>query len=179
MDSGPAAALGAAHIASINSDAVIAILTADHYIRDVWGFMDALRTAHHVASDGYIVTLGIQPTFPATGFGYIQRANALTTHNKLTVYQSAGFKEKPDDATARQFLASGDYAWNSGMFIWTAQQALAEFEQQQPEIYGCLQKIQNAFGSDGLRSHHCRRVGQNDQNVRWITRLWNVPSVWR
>ena len=150
-DSGPAAALGVAHIASINPDAVIAILTADHHIADEHGFGVALRAAHAVAGQGYIVTLGIEPSFPSTGFGYIQRAEQLMTVDSLPVYRSAGFKEKPDEETARQFLDSGMYCWNSGMFIWTAKKALTEFERQQPDLHAQLARIQAAFGSATYR----------------------------
>ena len=146
-DSGPAAALGVAHISSIDPGAVIAILTADHHIADEAGFAQALRAAYDVANQNYILTLGIEPTFPATGFGYIQRANQLATVEALPVFQSGGFKEKPKPKTAQQFLDSGMYYWNSGMFIWSAKQALAEFERQQPELYAELNRIQAAFGS--------------------------------
>ncbi len=150
-DSGPAAALGAAYIANQDPDAVIAILTADHYIGDVWRFVDALRAGYEVSQEGYIVTLGITPTHPATGFGYIQQGAPLRALHNLQVYQSAGFKEKPDSATAQTFLDSGLYSWNSGMFIWRAGQALQEFEHQQPELYRTLQTIQAAIGKDNYQ----------------------------
>jgi mannose-1-phosphate guanylyltransferase len=146
-DSGPAAALGVAHINCIDPDAMIAILTADHYISDDAGFLGALRAAYGVANQGYIVTLGIEPTFPATGFGYIQQAGQLTTVGSLSVYHSAGFKEKPTEEVAQQFLDSGIYSWNSGMFIWTAKQAMAEFDRQQPALHALLKRIQAAYGS--------------------------------
>ncbi|HLA43597.1 MAG TPA: sugar phosphate nucleotidyltransferase [Aggregatilineales bacterium] len=152
MDSGPAAALGVAHIAKINPDAVIAILTADHYIGDVWGFCDALRAAHEVAQKGFIVTLGIKPTYPATGFGYIQQGEELITAYNLKIYHSSGFKEKPDNDTARQFVDSKQYSWNSGMFIWSAAQALDEFKRQQPGLYDLLTTIQSAHASADYRA---------------------------
>jgi mannose-1-phosphate guanylyltransferase len=147
QDSGPAAALGVQHITSLDPHAVIAILTADHYISDVWGFNNCLRAAYHVAQQGYIVTLGIKPTFPATGFGYIQQDGLLSETLGLSVYHSGGFKEKPSAEVAQQFLESGRYSWNSGMFIWAGQQALAEFARQQPAIEACLQPIRAAFGT--------------------------------
>lgn len=147
QDSGPAAALGVQHITSIDSQAVIAILTADHYISDVWGFNNCLRAAYEVAQQGYIVTLGITPTYPATGFGYIQQGDLLREINGLTIYLSGGFKEKPNAATAQQFVDSGVYSWNSGMFIWSGAQALSEFTRQQPPIATCLEQIKAAFGT--------------------------------
>jgi len=158
-DSGPAAALGVAHIHSLDPDAVIAILTADHYIRDIEGFRNTLCAAYDVALQGYIVTLGIEPSHPATGFGYIQRAEELQISRSLKVYHSAGFKEKPDVQTALSFLESGLYYWNSGMFIWTAAQAMAEFERQQPQIFATLQAIIADFGTPAY--------------PKTIARLWN------
>lgn len=149
QESGPAAGLGVAHIACLDPQAVIAILTADHYIADVDGFHQALKTAHQVARDGYIVTLGITPDHPATGFGYIQRGDLLQSINGLAVYHSAGFKEKPDTETAKYFLESGQYSWNSGMFVWSAARALEEFGHQQPTICELLNTIQGAFSSEG------------------------------
>jgi mannose-1-phosphate guanylyltransferase len=147
QDSGPAAALGVATIAKRDPQALIAILTADHYIRDVWAFCEALRAAYTVAADGYIVTLGVQPSAPATGFGYIQRGEVLRQVGDWPIYHSAGFKEKPNLETAQQFLQSGLYAWNSGMFIWSAERALAEFAAQQPKLYAPLMAIQAALGT--------------------------------
>ncbi len=139
-DSGPAAGLGTFHIAQRDPDAVIAVLSADHHIAHEKRFLDSLRCAHDVARQGRIVTLGIKPSFPATGFGYIQRGNAIETCGEFTVYESRRFTEKPDEATASAFLSSGMYSWNAGMFIWHAPQVLAEFERQQPEMYAILKQ---------------------------------------
>lgn len=147
QDSGPAAGLGLAHIAKINPEAVVAVLTADHNISKLTAFWDVLRAANELAKREYIVTLGIQPTYPATGFGYIQTGAALESVNNIPVYESAGFKEKPDKATAQQFLESGLYCWNSGMFILPAKLGLAEFKRQQSKIYDNLTLIQEDFGT--------------------------------
>jgi len=140
-DSGPAAGLGTVEIARRDPDAVIAVLSADHHIAHEDRFLDSLRAAHDTALQGYIVTLGIHPSFASTGFGYIQRGDALTEHNGLKVYLSKRFTEKPDAATAHTFVTSGVYSWNAGIFIWTARQVMAEFERQQPQMYTNLQQI--------------------------------------
>jgi mannose-1-phosphate guanylyltransferase len=85
--------------------------------------------------------LGIAPSYPATGFGYIHQGEELFKINNSTCYLSKGFKEKPDIETATAFLLSGEYTWNSGMFIWKASQALAEFERQQPDMYKQFAKL--------------------------------------
>jgi mannose-1-phosphate guanylyltransferase len=135
-ESGPAAALGLSVIYKRDPEATVAILTADHHITRKDVFRDVLAAAYDVAQQGYIVTLGISPSYPATGFGYIHQGEELTKVNGFTAYVSLGFTEKPNAVTATSFLASGDYTWNSGMFIWRADRALEEFARQQPDMYG-------------------------------------------
>ena len=140
-NSGPAAGLGTFHIAQRDPDAVIAVLSADHHIANENRFLEALRCAYDYARKGYIVTLGIKPSFPATGFGYIQRGDEIDKRQEFTIYQSKRFVEKPNEATANVFVSSGMYSWNAGMFIWEAKRALAEFQTQQPEMYQILQEV--------------------------------------
>src|SRR5690606_31863594 len=94
-----------------------------------------------IAQRDHIVTLGISPSYPATGFGYIRQGQTPQTINEFTYYDAIRFAEKPDAVTAATFVTSGEYSWNSGMFIWKASKALAEFERQQPDTYKLLQKI--------------------------------------
>lgn len=133
-DTAPAVLLGMTVIAARDPEATVAILTADHHIADKAGFRAALQSAYDVAQQDTIVTLGIMPSFPATGFGYIRRADALGEYGGLTAYRVLGFTEKPPFEKAVEFLTSGDYSWNSGMFIWKAKQALAEYARQQPAM---------------------------------------------
>jgi mannose-1-phosphate guanylyltransferase len=121
--------------------ACMAILPSDHYIRDRDLFHYILRVAMEVAQKDYLVTLGIAPTFPATGYGYIQRGQPLPDKFSYPVYAVSRFKEKPDEATARQMLQSGDHSWNSGMFIWKTERILAEFGAQMPELKTSLDQI--------------------------------------
>ncbi|MBN1202692.1 MAG: mannose-1-phosphate guanylyltransferase [Anaerolineae bacterium] len=151
QDSGPAAALGTLHIQHRDPDAVIAVLTADHHIADQPKFRRVLSAAGELASREYIVTLGISPSFPSTGFGYIKRGEELAQIDGFQTYHSAGFTEKPDPDTAVQFLTTGLYSWNSGMFIWKAYQVLSEFARQQPTMYALLEEIKRAIGSDSYR----------------------------
>lgn len=144
-DSAPAAGLAAIHLLQRDPDAVMVMLTADHYIQDTAGFRAALAAAAAVAGDGTIVTLGIRPTFASTGFGYIRLGEAQTSIAGLPVHRSAGFVEKPDAATAERFLASGQYVWNSGMFVWRGDRLMAEFAAQQPASYAALQRIAAAL----------------------------------
>jgi mannose-1-phosphate guanylyltransferase len=143
-DSGPAAALGAAVIAKRDPQATIAILTADHHIADKAGFRSALAAACELAQSGTIVTLGIKPDHPSTAFGYIRRGELLTQIAGFDCYRSLGFTEKPDEERAAGFITSGEYSWNSGMFIWKASTAFAEFERQRPGIYPHIVSIRDA-----------------------------------
>ena len=141
----PALALALAYIQKRNPKATIAILTADHYISNRDRFCRVLESAYHVAQDGKIVTLGIAPSHPATGFGYIQQGDLIAEVDGFKVYHSKRFTEKPDIVRATQFLASGQYTWNSGMFIWKVEHAMRDLERYQPAMYALFSYLQNAF----------------------------------
>lgn len=141
-DSGPAAALGISVIQQRDPQATVVLLTADHHIADKDGFRRVLATAHDVAQQNTIVTLGISASLPSTGFGYIQRGTQLSEVNGFRCYKAVRFTEKPDFETAMAFIASGDYSWNSGMFAMRADTAMAEFQRQQPEIYRLMRQLQ-------------------------------------
>lgn len=127
----PAAAAAAlrAH-ARRGADAVIALLPADHQVADVDGFHDAMARAAALAMDGWLVTFGMVPDAPVTGYGYIQRGAALADR----AYAVARFVEKPDPATAEGFLADGRFSWNSGMFVARADRLLEELARFAPAV---------------------------------------------
>ena len=150
-DSGPAAGLAAIHLVHRDPDAVMVMLTADHYIVDVEQFRLVLAAAAEVANDGAIVTLGIKPAGPDTRFGYIELGRAQQILDGFRVYESAGFREKPDLKTAQAFFDGGRHVWNSGMFVWRADRLLAEFERQLPETYHALKGIEAALGGAGAQ----------------------------
>jgi mannose-1-phosphate guanylyltransferase len=145
-----AAAIGLAAIAirEKDPDAIMAVVTADHFIDHVDKFLQTLRAAKQAAKAGYLVTLGIHPTFPSTGFGYIQQGDYLGTYENVVVFRAISFKEKPDQQTARTFLEAEDHSWNSGMFIWQIERILNEIERQMPELHKALKDIKQATGSD-------------------------------
>lgn len=143
---GPAIGLAALHVQQRDPQAVMAVLTADHNIADVAGFQRALRAAQAVALQGHLVTLGITPGFAATGYGYIERGATLPPAEGLPAYRLARFVEKPDPETARRMFASGEYAWNSGMFIWQIERIMQEFERQMPNLFAALQTLRPHLG---------------------------------
>ena len=138
-------ALAAAVLKKRDPQAVMAIQTSDHYIRNRDLFHYLIRTAFDVANKNYLVTLGITPTFPSTGYGYIQQGEPLDGDYKYPVYKVQRFKEKPDQETAQQLLHSGDHSWNSGMFIWRADAILAEIERQMPELFKAVKEVSAAW----------------------------------
>ncbi|MGC8838357.1 MAG: mannose-1-phosphate guanylyltransferase [Anaerolineae bacterium] len=146
----PCVGLAAVHILRRDPHAVMASLHADHVIRDAEGFRQALLAARDVAQDGVLVTLGIQPTHPATGFGYIHRGEQVATSHGLPVYRVRRFVEKPPLPQARAYLESGEYYWNSGIFIWKAATILEQMKRLLPDLYGQLMQVAAAL--DGPRA---------------------------
>src|SRR5512141_750918 len=128
-------------------EAAMAVLPSDHFIRNRDLFHYLLREAFDVAKQGYLVTLGITPAFPSTAYGYIQQGESLSNQFKYPVYRVSRFTEKPDDASAQKMLRLGGHSWNSGMFIWTTERILAEFQMRMPELYAALEKISAALDS--------------------------------
>jgi mannose-1-phosphate guanylyltransferase len=150
---GTASVIGLAAIAlnKLDPEAVMAVVTSDHIIQDEARFHRLLLSAYDVAQQDYLVTLGIAPTFPATGYGYIQRGECIGMFRELKAYRALGFKEKPDEERARSMLESGDHAWNSGMFVWRVSRILEEFAQQMPDLHTKLDEISAAWGHENAR----------------------------
>lgn len=131
----PAAALAALCALEQSSDAMILLLPADHVILDAQAFADAVAVGKRSAADGKLVTFGIKPSAPETGYGYIK--GGVASGDALAVDR---FVEKPDAATAAEYIASGDYFWNSGMFLFKADVYLAELERTAPAIYSTVRE---------------------------------------
>ena len=142
-------ALAAAVLKKRDPEAMMAILTADHFIRDKDLFRYLIRTAFQVASKDYLVTLGITPTFPSTGYGYIEQGEPLDGDYQYPVYEVKRFKEKPDQETAERLLRAGDHSWNSGMFVWKVDVILSEINRQMPELSKVVGEIADAWNTAG------------------------------
>ncbi len=139
-DTANAVGLTAALVADVDAEAELAVVSADHVIRPVERFAAVLETAYRAvaARPDSLVTLGIAPTAPATGFGYVQRGAPTEVPG---VSEVAGFREKPDLVTAEGYLASGEYLWNSGMFVWRARTVLDALARHLPETSAGLRRI--------------------------------------
>jgi mannose-1-phosphate guanylyltransferase len=146
-DTAAAIGLGAALIHRQHPDAVMVVVPADHVIEPAALYQRTLHAAIELAREHpkALITIGIPPTFPATGYGYIHRGHAIPGRGGLAAYQSKGFKEKPRLELATQYLRGGDYYWNSGIFIWTLPAVRAEFQMQHPSLLAALDRIAAAW----------------------------------
>ena len=146
----PAIALAALQAVEEADDPILLVLAADHLIQDVAAFHASIRTALPLAADGKLVTFGIVPTHPETGYGYIEQGHSVGDGG----YAVNRFVEKPDLATARDYLACGNYFWNSGMFMFRASRYLEELERFQPAILAACR----AALKGGAQDMHFTRV---------------------
>lgn len=135
---------GAVEIIKKYGDGIMCILASDHYIKDEDTFREVLKQAIKTVdeTDG-LVTIGIKPTFPSTGYGYI-KSEILEGKNYKKVLE---FVEKPDAQRAKSYIEAGNYAWNSGMFVWKASTILKYYEKLLPDIYDKLMIIKEAMGT--------------------------------
>jgi mannose-1-phosphate guanylyltransferase len=143
-DSCAAIALAAAVIARRDPDAVMGSFAADHLIADPQRYVDVVRQAVAGAADGLLMTVGITPTRPEVGYGYLQCGGPFGDGPVLHVEE---FKEKPAYDVAEQYVASGNYLWNASMFVWQVEVFLAELARQQPQLHAGVQRIATAWDS--------------------------------
>ena len=134
----PAVAIAAFAAQAKDAQAVLLIQPADHLIQDVGGFHAAVQSAAHLASQDLLVTFGITPDSPATGFGYIERGDTIGADGRS--FSVARFVEKPSLDTAKEFLASGNFFWNSGIFVFKANVFLSELQRHRPDIYSAAEQ---------------------------------------
>lgn len=140
----PAISLAALNATRNGQDPVMLVLAADHFIADQSAFKQAVKEAEELALQDKLVTFGIVPTQPETGYGYIQRGSALSVQG----YQVARFVEKPDSVTAQGYLDSGDYYWNSGMFMFKASVYLQALHEFRPDILDVCKRAFEAGSQD-------------------------------
>lgn len=134
-------------IHTYDQEAVIINLASDQLINDEEQFVNSMLAAADVAKEGkYFVTVGITPTFAHTGLGYIQAGEKFETQRDLPVHKVDGFREKPDQKTAQEFLALGNYYWNANLYTWTSAMILEEFEQLAPHHTPHIRAIMESVG---------------------------------
>jgi mannose-1-phosphate guanylyltransferase len=137
-DTAPAVAFAAGWVAARDPSAVMLVLPADQRISDTSGFQRVMRGALELAArSGALVTVGITPTWPCPGYGYVERGSAVDTSGQqapVAAFEVARFREKPDRATAEGYLAAGNFAWNAGIFAWSVPALLAQLSRHCPEL---------------------------------------------
>lgn len=141
----PCITYAATMLASRDPDATMVVLPADHVIGNVAQFHDTLKVALDAAQEpNALVTIGIEPTYPATGYGYIQYDSDAATEGDLQAHPVRTFAEKPDQSTAERFIDSGDFLWNSGMFIWRADTILSQVKTHLPDAHEAFAPVRTA-----------------------------------
>jgi mannose-1-phosphate guanylyltransferase len=135
--------LGAALIAGQDPSATMLVMPADHVIEPMQEFRRAAHVAEQMADEhpAAFITFGIPPGYPATGYGYIHRGPVVTHRQGIGIYQVQAFREKPTRDTAERFVTSGEYFWNSGIFVWKAATILKALAERQPKLHGAVMKI--------------------------------------
>lgn len=148
-DTAPCVGLAAGMVAARDPDGTMIVMPADHVIAPTEAFQNGLRAAASVVEDdpSALVTFGIAADRPETGYGYIERGELLDRRRDLAVYRVERFREKPDRSTAEEFLASGRFYWNSGIFVWRARTILNELRAHRPAIAEGLGPIFRAIGT--------------------------------
>jgi mannose-1-phosphate guanylyltransferase len=148
-DTAPCVGLGAALIAATDPDATIVVTPADHVIEPEREYQRALHAAEQFASDHpeCLFTFGIRPTFPSQGYGYIHRGAKVGDRNGVPLYTVNEFKEKPSAEVATKFVESGEYDWNSGIFVWKARTILEQLHAHRPDISAACIKIADAWNT--------------------------------
>jgi mannose-1-phosphate guanylyltransferase len=194
-DTAPCVGLAARILARIDPDATMIVLPADHVIQPAETFQATIRAALAVleADPTALVTFGIKPTRPETGYGYIERGEPLGTSAGIALHRVVQFREKPDRATAEAFLADGRFYWNSGQFLWRVQTILDGLRAHRPELAAALERIDQALGTpraDEAIAREFRRmekipidkaVMEKAANVRVLEVLydWSDVGDWR
>lgn len=141
--------LGAALIAKQDPTATMMVMPADHVIEPAQEFRRAAHVAETMAEEhpASLITFGIPPSFPATGYGYIHRGAEVANRQGVGVFRVQGFREKPSADLAERFVAAGEYFWNSGIFVWKVGTILDALQEQQPKLHDAVQRIAAAWGT--------------------------------
>ncbi|HOC42793.1 MAG TPA: mannose-1-phosphate guanylyltransferase [Thermoanaerobaculales bacterium] len=181
-DTAACAGLAAVAVRHHDPDAVCVVLPADHVIRDASRFRRAMAAGSaHVEREGGLLTFGVRPTRPETGFGYLRIGAEHGTAGEWSVHSLAEFVEKPDLDTARRYLAEGGYLWNSGMFVWPAAELLDEIRRQLPRLAEGLERIAGEWATPRAASIIAEvyptlpRISIDYGVMEGARRRWTIP----
>ncbi|AOZ93296.1 mannose-1-phosphate guanylyltransferase [Paenibacillus crassostreae] len=165
-------------------DSTMIVIPSDHIIENEEGFIQILETAVEVAQDNSnLVTLGIQPTYPETGYGYIESSDQFELINQLSVHKVSKFVEKPNLETAQSYLESGNFFWNSGIFVWKVETIRSYIKDLMPEMHDILETMKTVFESKDrdaiIRSEF---IKMPDQSIDYgimekVSNIYVIPCV--
>lgn len=183
-NTGPCVAAAAALVQEKDPDGTMVVLPADHVITEPDTFLSILETAESKAEDGEsLVTIGIKPDHPETGYGYIEfNSDDTETHEGREVKKVNQFREKPDIETAQEFLDEGNFLWNSGMFVWQASTILKQFEEHLPSVYSEVEKLRPSIGGDTQKEaidefyHGCPNISVDYGIMEQAQKVYVVPG---
>ena len=147
----PALTLAALHLTQDAQDALMLVMPADHIIKDKDTFLEAVQWGAHLAQNGWLATFGIPPSSAETGYGYIKKGNIISIEELVSknTYEIASFVEKPDLETAQRYVESGEYLWNSGIFMMLASIWLKELNHYRPDIVQASRESYQKGSRDG------------------------------
>ncbi|WP_339832982.1 mannose-1-phosphate guanylyltransferase [Paenibacillus sp. FSL R7-0272] len=165
-------------------DSTMIVIPSDHIIENEEGFVKILKAAVEVANDNEnLVTLGIQPTYPETGYGYIESSNQTTEVNELSVHKVSQFVEKPDLVTAQSYLEAGNFLWNSGIFVWKVETIRHYIQELMPEMHDVLETMKVALDLENrdeiIRSEFLKMPDQSiDYGImEKVSNIYVIPCV--
>ena len=175
--------LAISHIAAVDPNAMMISVGSDHFIGDDEAYRRTLQAAMGGASEGkHLVTVGISPTSPDTGYGYIQRGKVIGTHAGIEIFQVLDFKEKPSVEVARKYIQSREYLWNGNYFIWRIPAALAAYAEFAPDILRKMNDLLEAVGRDNYSAvlvdtyKHVRAVPIDTAIIEKASNVLTVPG---
>jgi mannose-1-phosphate guanylyltransferase len=190
-DTAPCVGLGAALIVATDPNATVVVTPADHVIEPEREYQRALHAAEQFADEHpeCLFTFGIRPTYPSTGYGYIHRGQRVGERNGVPVYRVKEFKEKPSAEVAAKFAESGEYDWNSGIFVWKAKTILDQLRAHRPDIHAACLKIADAWNTpnraeafrdiyEGINGTSIDYAVMQEAGRAGLVRVLRAPYTW-
>lgn len=175
----PSIALAAAIIAAQDENEIMGVFPADHFIENPETLLEAIQKGEEFLKNNneYLLTFGITPTAPETGYGYIKKDGTLAKIGDVEVFKAEKFVEKPNYETAQKYLADGDYLWNSGMFLWKTKTIIEKFKAYVPDDYNHLIKIRDSVKNNNYAEVLEKEFPEMDKNSIDYAILENEPDV--
>jgi len=175
----PSIALAAAIIAAKDDQEIMGVFPADHFIENPEVLLDAIQKGKEFLekNDQYLLTFGITPSAPETGYGYIKKDGDLEKIDNIQIFKAEKFVEKPNYETAQKYLEAGDYFWNSGMFLWKTKTIIEKFKKYVPDDYERLMKIKDSVKNGNYAEVLENEFPEMDKNSIDYAILENEPNV--